>query len=155
MAKKKETGILIQQKVYDLTVDYERPLSDLIQAGNYDHLPRDFKVNDFQVVRNTKKKSRVSRKVVIAGFEIEPSTDFVLSALKKEGLTPSDSLTLLTLGEVYPMAQFDSFIHALGSISKDLCLALSSFGGSRVLTMSAAKVSTWLRHCSFAAYRNE
>lgn len=155
MAKKRESGVLIQQKTFDLVVDYERPLPDLVQAGNYDRLPPNLTIDDFRVVRKSNKKNRVSRRIIIVGFEIEPSTDFILSALKKEELTPGDSASLLTLGEIYPLAQFDSFIHALGSVCKDTCLALASFGGSRVLTTSGLKTGVWLKHCSFAAYRNE
>jgi len=103
--------VLKDRIVYNLTVDYTKPLMEMIKAGKYDQVNSDITQENFPVVGSGKKE----KELVLFQFNRRILSDDAIDEMSKAGCDPGDIVDLLALGEDQPELQRQFPIVALKS----------------------------------------
>jgi hypothetical protein len=103
------------QDVFPVQVDYDLPLRDAIDAGNYQG------VNAFITSENfpSSKRGQSSVEIVLMRFEGRMTSEEVVNALSKRGMRPAELREFLAFGATYPEAQRKFSVIGLGSVWQD------------------------------------
>ena len=102
---------------FNIVVDYERSLSEMIKAGKYDWPNNDIAADHFPI--KGKDKGKQEKNVVLFHFDKTMSSEQVIVEMDKEGFLPAKIEDNLALGEIQPELQKQFPIVALGSIWRD------------------------------------
>jgi len=139
---------------YDITVDYNQTIEQMVAAGSYNYANRDISSANFGQEVVAKKGVREELKAVLLHLDRVATSQEVLAEMERLGLRPATLAELLALGAKHPELQREFPIIALGSsctlhgyrqvafLWSDVSrrgLYLSSFGGR------------WTGHCRFLA----
>jgi len=143
----------MSEKEYEVIVDYNRSLTEMIQAGNYDWTNSDITATHFPI----KGKGRHEIKITLFSFIRDITSNTIISEIHNHGFYPARIEELLALGESYPDLQKQFAIVAFGSICLrqcgDLCVAFLGLSeGERDLGLFWF-VNEWSPGCRFAAIR--
>jgi len=139
--------------VYSITVDYNRSLAEMIEAGNYDWFNDDINRENFPVSGESKHQVPVT----LFHFDRYIKSDDAIAEMKKEGYRPAKIEELLALGSAQPDLQREFPIIALGSAWRNLdgprdVPALWSNTGGRSLHLHWFEYE-WARLARFLAVR--
>ncbi len=124
--------------IFTVTVDYNRTLLQMIQAGKYDHADHEINAEHFPIVYDMgeyevsivthdaetaklfqppqKGKWKVELEVILVHFNRNISSDDAIKEMDQLGLRPAVLPELLAFGEMHPAVQKDFPIVALGSV---------------------------------------
>ena len=98
-------------ETYTVVLDYDMPLADMIEAGDYSWVNRDIIVENFPI--NERESGEVELHLV--HFSRYMSTREVFTELDKLRLRPAELPELLALGAAHPTLQQEYPLAALGS----------------------------------------
>lgn len=100
---------------YQLTVDYDRSLADMVKAGHYDY------ANDYITADNfpIEGSGTVESESVLVHLDRSASTKEVEQEIAKRGLRSATIKELLAFGEKYPDVQREFPVVELGSVWVD------------------------------------
>jgi len=136
-----------------VTVNHNRTIEKLVEAGKYDWSNPDITSKNFP--SSQKGKDQVSIQLVY--FDRYLTSDEILKTLAKQGLRPATLKELLTLGEQHPDLQRQFPIVALGSVGQnsdgDRFVAYLWGGGLKRHLRLRWLESRWRALCRFAAVR--
>ena len=102
-------------KEFLIVVDYNRSLSKMIKAGNYDWINSNITVNHFPIEGSGQQEKNFS----LFHFNKAKTSEEVIVEMNKEGFSPAKIEDLLALGESQPELQKQFPIVALGSVWRD------------------------------------
>lgn len=102
----------LTRPIYDLVVDYNLTLPEMIQAGNYDWVDSNINSANFPIVGQGVQKRRVE----LFHFNRFISSDAAIKEMDAEGHRPAKLEELLALGKAQPELQRQFPIVALGSV---------------------------------------
>lgn len=137
--------------VHRVTVDRDKKLKAMIEAGRYDYANSDITDKHFPVEGS----GTVEIDIELVHYGRDMSTDAVLKDLDARGLRPAKIEELLALGATKPELQREFPIIALGSVWQDLhgdrdCPCLDGLGSGRGLHLYWFG-GGWGDGCRFAA----
>ena len=140
-----------QIKKVRVTVCYDRPLSKMVDVGNYDYVDSDIRSENFPV----KLTGVVEREVYFVHLNRAATTDEVLEEQDKMGLLPADLPTLLSIGEQYPEEQRKYPIVALAQpwhrVYGYNMPCLGQWNTERILYLGfVLSKRKWVTNCHFA-----
>ncbi len=132
---RKFLGLDLDQIKFELLIDYNQTMEQMISAGRYDWFNNDITTKRFPV----KGEGKVSRKAELIRFNRSISSDGVIAELDKMGKRPATIEELLAFGAQYPEIQREFPVVALGSsaeVSGLRCVAcLYGDGSERYLRL--------------------
>ena len=139
--------------VHRVTVDRDKKLKAMIEAGRYDWTNSDITDKHFPVEGS----GTVEIDIELVHYGRDMSTDAVLKDLDARGLRPAKIEELLALGATKPELQREFPIIALGSVWRNLdgsrfCPDLFGSGSRRGLRLYWLD-NDWNEICRFAAVR--
>jgi hypothetical protein len=103
------------REAYPVAVNYDLPVEEAIEAGNYQAVNADIKSKNFSWTQTGK----ANVEIVLIRFEHRISSEDVLRELAKEGLRAAELPELLAFGATYPEVQRKFSVVGLGSVWKD------------------------------------
>lgn len=98
--------------VYDIVVDYNQSLADMIKAGKYDLVDSYINAKRFPL----KGKGKHELNATLFHFNRYIKSDDAIAEMDRQGYRPGRIEELLALGEKYPDLQKEFSIVALGSV---------------------------------------
>lgn len=101
--------------VFPLSVNYDLPLTEAIDAGNYAGVNSSITSQNFPPTKHGK----TDLEIILVRYDRRMTSEEVLSALDKEGLRPVELPEFLAFGAEYPELQRQFSIVGLGSVWKD------------------------------------
>lgn len=113
---------------HTVTIDYQRPLAQMIAAGAYDHVNGDISEANFPVKRG----DLAARELILVHLGGVASTEGVVHALDDLGVRSGRIEELLAFGAAFPQAQRRFPIVALGAIETSYRRRPFLWGSSRV-----------------------
>lgn len=139
--------------IYNIVVDYNRSLADMIKAGKYDRVNSDINSKHFPL----KGKGKHELNATLFHFDRYIESDDAIAEMDKQGYRPGKVEELLALGEKYPDLQKEFPIVALGSVWRDPygyrdVPCLSWYGSERDLYLSWFD-DRWIADYRFLAFR--
>lgn len=142
------------QSTYEVVVDYNQTLAQMIEAGHYDWVYRDITQECFPI----EGEGRQEVEVRLFHFNQKMNSGKVLAELRKAGYRPATLPELLALGAAQPDLQEQFPIVALGSVWPDpygnrSVTSLSRRGSGRDLDLSWFGYA-WGGICRFLAVRD-
>ena len=102
--------------VYPITVDYSKPIEEMVAAGQYDWSNSDITLAHFP----TKRVGKAETKVELLHFDRSISSEEALKEMDKMGYRPAEAHELLAFGAKYPDVQREFPLVALGSVWRRL-----------------------------------
>lgn len=151
-----EVSNVVHCTTYDVVVDYNCQLAQMIQAGNYDSVYSDIIAEHFPISG----KGRHEISVVLSRFlNREMAFDKVIAEMNQQGCRPAKIEELLALGEAIPYLQKNYPIVALGSFwrapngNRYVPLLLGCVG-KRGLHLSWLGTA-WSANCRFLGVRRQ
>jgi len=109
---KKMIEVVDVKPTYNIIVDYNRSLADMIKAGNYDWVNSDINAKHFPI----KGKGKHELTATLFHFDRYIESDDAIAEMDKQGYRPATIEELPALGEKYPELQKEFPIVALGSV---------------------------------------
>jgi hypothetical protein len=103
------------EDLYTISVDYDLPLSQAIDAGNYAGVNVDITSQNFP----SSKHGQAQLDVILTRYDGRLTSEEVLSEMKKEGLRPVELYEFLAFGAQFPEMQRRCCIIGLGSVWQD------------------------------------
>ena len=97
---------------YRIIVDYNRSLSKMIKAGNYDWFNDNITAKNFPL----KGKGKHELEAILFHFDRDIESEEAIAEMDKQGYRPGRIEELLALGGKYPNLQKEFPIVALGSV---------------------------------------
>ena len=142
------------QGTYDVTVNYDLTVEQLIQAGKYDWVNDDITYSHFP---STEEGGKAQVVIFLVNFNHAISSEDAIGKMYVQGLRPATLKELLALGAAYPNLQRGHPIVALGSTwrfpgGKLRVPYLSGVGSPRGLGLIWS-TDGWLPDWYFAAVR--
>ena len=139
--------------VITTTIDYRNTTNYLVEAGYYDHVDPNINSRTFPVNGN----GEVEVTFELVHLNKEVSTEAALAYLDANGMRPATAQELLVFGKIYPEAQWEFPVVALGSFwvqsnGVKQVLNLGRSGSGRVLRRTEFS-RNWNRLCRFLAVR--
>jgi hypothetical protein len=104
-----------QDDVFPLTVNYNLPLRDAVDAGNYQGVNASITSENFPSTRH----GQTELEIILVRYQRRMTSEEVLSELDKAGLRPAELPEFLAFGATFPEVQRQFSIVALGSVWKD------------------------------------
>lgn len=105
-----------QKRNFDIVVDYDQSLKEMIKAGGYDYIDNDITAEHFPVEGEGEQK----KTIILLHFNKIMTSDEVMAEMDKQGFRPAKIEDLLVLGKTEPELQRQFLIVALGSVWRDL-----------------------------------
>jgi hypothetical protein len=103
------------RETFPLTVNYDLPLADAVDAGNYQGVHRSITRENFPSCRH----GQAQLEMTLVRYEQRMDSESVLRELDREGLRAAELPELLAFGETYPEVQRRFSVVGLGSVWKD------------------------------------
>lgn len=103
------------REVYPIQVNYDLPLRDAIDAGDYQAVNASITGDNFPQARH----GHASLEIFLMRFVGRMTSEEVINALSKEDLRPADLPEFLAFGAAYPQEQRRFSIICLGSVWQD------------------------------------
>ena len=146
---------------FPLTIDYRKPLAEMVRAGRYRYVNPDINPAHFPIEGD----GEVQTEVILVHFDRYIESDDVIAELDEQGLVPAKIEHLLTLGGQHPDLQRQYSIVCLGSVwtgplgvRRVPCLVW--WDGGRMVSLYCGRMVSlycwpdeWSRYCRFAAVR--
>lgn len=101
------------QQEFDLTIDYDSNLKDLVTKGKYGYVDSDINSKNFPQPKD--RKGKVNRKAILVCLRDDASTHEVEAVLAQLNLVSGNLQELLSFGATYPDEQRKYLIAAFGS----------------------------------------
>jgi len=102
-------------ETFPVSVNYDLPLAEAIDAGNYQGVNSSITVQNFPSTRH----GRVELEILLVRYDCRMTSEEVLGELDKEGLRPAELPEFLAFGAEYPEVQRQFSVVGLGSVWKD------------------------------------
>ncbi len=102
-------------EAFPLSVNYDLPLAEAVNAGNYAGVNSSITSQNFPSTRH----GQTQLEIVLVRYDRRMTSEEVLGALDKEGLRPAELPEFLAFGAEYPEVQRQFSIVGLGSVWKD------------------------------------
>jgi hypothetical protein len=103
------------REVFPLSVNYDLPVQEAIDAGNYQAVSSSITSRNFPSSR----RGKAQVEIILTRFEGRMTSEEVVTELGKEGLRPAELPEFLAFGAEYPEVQRRFSIVALGSVWRD------------------------------------
>jgi hypothetical protein len=137
---------------YPLTVNYQKTIEQLVEAGKYDYANSDVTSKNFP--ESAKYESKLEAVLFHPNEDLE--SEEILKRMEKGGLRPATVRELLTFGAKYPDVQREFPVIALGSVvllnGNRRVACLDGHDSGRYLDLSWFD-GRWRRRCRFLAFR--
>lgn len=135
---------------YDIVIDYDMTLEDMVAAGNYDWGNLSINSKNF---RFEQKKGKIRVRTFLVCFGKDTKYGQVIRELNKLGLRPGNLPELLAFGATYPEKQLEFPIVQFGTIWE-----VKKRRGRRGLYLRRGKKergvsAIWLEHGFLSYYR--
>lgn len=136
-----------------VSVDYSRPLAEMIKAGHYDYANESITADNFPMTG----EGQVELDLTLIHFNRGITSKEAITEMRKMGMRPATLPELLALGEKYPEEQRQYPIIAFGSVrqhplgDRDVPY-LGEWSGERGLSLSWFD-NGWGDRCRFLAVR--
>lgn len=104
-----------------LTIDYSKPIDELVDAGLYDNATHVGIIDSAVFVKgaNDQCDTIMDREAILIKLNRRMSSEDIVAQMSVQGLRPGTARELLTLGHTYPRLQLINFISALGSSTSE------------------------------------
>ncbi len=102
-------------EAFPLSVNYDLPLAEAIDAGNYQGVHSAITSQNFPSTRH----GQAQVEIVLVRYDRRMTSEEVLSELDKEGLRPAELPEFLAFGAEYPEVQRQFSVVGLGSVWRD------------------------------------
>lgn len=109
---RKIVDLVRTRPAYNIVVDYNRSLADMIKAGKYDRVDSGINTEHFPL----KGKGKHELTAILFLFDRYIESDDAIVEMDKQGYRPATIEELLALGEKYPKLPKEFPIIALGSV---------------------------------------
>ncbi len=103
------------RETFPLLVNYDLPVEDAVNAGNYQAVNSSITTRNFPPAR----RGQARLEIILVRFDIRMTSEKVLGELGKEGLRPVELREFLAFGAEYPEVQRRFSVVALGSECRD------------------------------------
>jgi len=103
--------------IFQVEVDYDETIENLVQAGKYDWSHIDISSELFK----TERKGIANINIELINFSTRKTTEEVLEEINKEDFRPADIIEILTFAVKYPQEQAKYPIVARGSMWVGTC----------------------------------
>ncbi len=138
---------------YPVTIDYRKPLDEMVKAGRYNYANPDITAEHFSI----QGEGEVAVELVLVHFDHNIESDDAVAELNRLGLEPARLEHACAFGEKYPDVQRQFPIVFLGSVWSDAfgdrhVPCLDDWSGRRGLYLDCW-VGEWGRDYRFAAVR--
>ncbi len=145
-------------ETFELVVDYDKTLQQMISDGDYFSASPDITEEDFPKPKELSGKVNIIAKIF--HFNQEMTDKSVKDEMKKEGFCPAHPFELFALGEVQPELQRQFPIVALGLVFCDVdggrsAVYLSSSGGGKRKAYLYYSTFPWDNLCRFLGKKIE
>lgn len=138
---------------FNIVVDYNRSLTQMIKAGNYDWINDNITSKNFPL----KGKGKHELTAVLFHFDRYIESDDAIAEMDKQGYRPATIEELLAFGEKYPELQKEFPIIALDSVWRvsrgDRRVPYLGWDGLRRCLGLRWFDSRWGANCRFLAFR--
>ena len=152
-----------EPRSYDLSVDYSRPLAEVVAAGGYNYVNDNITEENFPTVKGNPidpvvhPGGVVVTQAVLVHLDRVVDSDDVLGELERQGLRPGTMFELAHFGEQHPDIQRQFPVVALGSVwalsngDRDVGY-LGEDGDDRGFGLDWYDLR-WSAYCRFLAFR--